>query len=142
MAAAFEQTLSDDPATPLLLMGTDAPMLDAAQLGLAAAALRDRPAVFVPALDGGYALVGLRHPVPALFGGMVWSTAQVMAETRTRLAAAGLAHTELPPVADIDVPADLLHLPADWLSALASSPRSRPGRHCGTTWRDARSPQR
>jgi rSAM/selenodomain-associated transferase 1 len=122
MAAAFEQTLSAEPETPLLLMGSDAPALDAAALRLAAEALRARPAVFVPALDGGYALVGLRAPAPALFSGMVWSTPRVMAQTRVRLADAGLAHTELPAVADIDEPADLIHLPAGWRSVLPAEP--------------------
>jgi rSAM/selenodomain-associated transferase 1 len=119
MAAAFGQTLASDPATPLLLMGSDAPALDAALLRRAAAALRVQPAVFVPALDGGYALVGLQAPLPALFCDMRWSTPQVMAETRARLAAGGVAHAELPAVADIDEPADLVHLPPGWMDALA-----------------------
>ena len=99
-----------------LLIGTDAPRLDAARLHQAAEALREVDAVFVPALDGGYALVGLRaHPQPALFQGMVWSTPRVMAETRQRLQAAGLRHLELDPVGDVDEPDDLVHLPAGWL---------------------------
>jgi rSAM/selenodomain-associated transferase 1 len=122
MAAAFEQTLCAEPGTPVLLMGSDAPALGAAQLRRAAAVLRERPAVFVPALDGGYALVGLSTPAPALFNGMVWSTPRVMAQTRLRLAAAGLAHAELPAVADIDEPADLKHVPAGWLCDLPAEP--------------------
>jgi rSAM/selenodomain-associated transferase 1 len=43
----------------VLLIGTDAPSLDANVLRAAAAALGGHDAVFVPALDGGYALVGL-----------------------------------------------------------------------------------
>ena len=78
--------------------------------------LDDADAVFVPALDGGYALIGLRCAAPTLFSGMAWSTASVMADTRERLAAAGLSHIELPPVADIDEPADLVHLPPGWCS--------------------------
>ena len=100
----------------ILMIGTDAPAIDAALLRQAAQALDDTDAVFVPALDGGYALIGLRQPVPPLFAGMVWSTASVMAVTRNRLLAAGLRHTELAPVADIDEPADLAHLPAGWLA--------------------------
>jgi rSAM/selenodomain-associated transferase 1 len=122
MAAAFEQTLASDPTTPLLLMGSDAPGLSAALLCQAAAALRAHAAVFVPALDGGYALVGLRALVPTLFSKMVWSTPQVMADTRARLAAAGVAHVELPAVADIDEPADLVHLPPGWLDAPDAQP--------------------
>lgn len=99
-----------------LLIGTDAPRLDAARLRQAAEALRKTDAVFVPALDGGYALVGLRaRAQPALFQGMAWSTPRVMADTRQRLQAAGLRHVELDPVGDVDEPDDLVHLPAGWL---------------------------
>ncbi len=116
MARVFAQHAAAGPL-PLLLMGTDAPALDAALLRRAAAALQDHDAVYVPALDGGYALVGLRRPAPSLFAGIAWSTPQVMAQTRAALAAAGLRHAELPPVADIDEPADLARLPPGWLPA-------------------------
>jgi hypothetical protein len=114
MAQALDIALDVSPRA--LLIGTDAPALDTAMLRRAASALDAVDAVFVPALDGGYALVGLRRPAPSLFDTMVWSTANVMAETRLRLAAAGLRHVELPPLADIDEPADLVHLPAGWLA--------------------------
>jgi rSAM/selenodomain-associated transferase 1 len=97
-----------------LLIGTDAPALTGMRLAEAAAALATHDAVFVPALDGGYALVGLRRATPALFSGIAWSTPQVMAQTRERAAAAGLRWAELTPLADIDEPADLVHLPAGW----------------------------
>lgn len=101
---------------PLLLIGTDMPGLDATVLQAAAAQLSEHDAVLVPALDGGYGLVGLRQATPAalqtLFEDMSWSTATVMATTRQRLAAAGLRHAELPVLPDIDEPADLQHLPA------------------------------
>lgn len=124
-----------------LLMGTDAPALDAARLRQAARALDEHDAVFVPALDGGYALVGLRRPGPTLFLDMTWSTPTVMAVTRERAAAAGLRWAEMASVADIDEPADLQHLPAGWtgergpapsLSGRAARPRSasRASRGC------------
>lgn len=97
-----------------LLIGTDAPQVDADVLREAASALQGHDAVFVPACDGGYALVGLRRSAPALFMGMSWSTPQVMAQTRQRLAACGLRHAELASVQDIDEPPDLVHLPAGW----------------------------
>jgi uncharacterized protein len=101
-----------------LLMGTDAPALDAAMLTAATQALDGADAVFIPALDGGYALVGLRAPAAALFEGMAWSTPGVMQATRERARAAGLRLAELAPVADIDEPADLVHLPPAWRAAL------------------------
>ena len=104
-------------ARSVVLIGTDAPGLTAATLRLAASALDTADAVFVPAADGGYALIGLRRPVPALFEAMPWSTSELMARTRERLALAGALHRELPVLHDIDEPADLVHLPAGWLSS-------------------------
>ena len=112
MARAFERHLLNHKAA--LMIGTDAPAIDTAMLQRAAHALSDADAVFIPALDGGYALIGLRQSAPSLFTDMAWSTATVMAHTRERLRAAGLRHIELPPVADIDEPADLQHLPPGW----------------------------
>lgn len=93
---------------PLLLTGTDSPPLTAGHLRRAALALLDGDeAVFHPAEDGGYVLVGLRRPQAALFEGVAWSTDAVMAQTRQRAAAAGLPLRELETLWDLDVPADL-----------------------------------
>jgi rSAM/selenodomain-associated transferase 1 len=94
-----------------LLIGSDLPALDAPRLRQAAAALDSHDAVFVPALDGGYGLVGLRRAEPRLFEGMAWSRTDVMARTRERARDAGLRWAELPAVADIDEAADLRYLP-------------------------------
>ena len=133
MSHVFEAGFAQG-GSPILLLGTDAPELGAAMLRQAAAALHSHQAVFVPAHDGGYALVGLRAAPPgllsallhAVFSGICWSTPQVMAQTRQRLAAAGLQHMELPPVHDIDEPADLRHLPAGWLVSLSSPTLAAP----------------
>lgn len=114
MHRAFERVLAVHDAA--LLIGTDAPALIADRLREASAALQNADAVFVPALDGGYALVGLRQPCEALFRDMRWSTSTVMAETRQRLQAASLDWVELAPVNDIDEPADLVHVPEGWLT--------------------------
>jgi rSAM/selenodomain-associated transferase 1 len=105
----------------VLLIGTDAPALDAAVLREAAQELHDHDAVFVPALDGGYALVGLRRADARWFSGMRWSHSRVMQDTRERLLSAGARWVELAPVADIDEPADLARLPAGWLAALPAA---------------------
>jgi len=112
MAAAFAAH-----AGPLLLIGCDCPALQSADLLAAAAALRDEAAgghdaVFIPADDGGYVLVGLRQPQPSLFAGIDWGSERVMAQTRTRLAGTGLHWLELPPLWDVDRPDDLRRLAA------------------------------
>jgi rSAM/selenodomain-associated transferase 1 len=125
MHRAFERVLAS--GLPALLIGTDAPALDATVLRQAAAALHDGDAVFVPALDGGYVAVGLHRADLRWFSGIAWSTPRVMQHTRERLAAAGQRWAELPPLADIDEPADLVHVPPAWLPAPAgetAAPRS------------------
>jgi rSAM/selenodomain-associated transferase 1 len=107
-----------------LLIGTDAPALSALVLRQASSALLDHEAVFVPAQDGGYALVGQRRADPRWFSDMAWSHNRVMEETRQRLRAAGVRWAELPPVADIDEPGDLMHLPPGWLDNLDNASRT------------------
>jgi uncharacterized protein len=115
MRRAFEHGFAAGAAR-IVLIGTDIPALDAALLRQAAEALRAADAVFAPAADGGYGLIGLRRAAPAtLFDAIPWSTAAVMATTRERLAAARLSHVELALVHDIDEPADLVHLPPGFL---------------------------
>lgn len=58
---------------------------------------------------------------PVLFDGVPWSTPQVTTATREQARAAGLRWTEPAPVADIDEPADLVHLPAAWRDGAAAS---------------------
>jgi rSAM/selenodomain-associated transferase 1 len=121
MHRAFARTLVRHGRA--LIIGTDAPALDAAMLRAASDRLQDHDVVFVPAIDGGYALVGQQRADPRWFSDMPWSTAGVMEETRRRLRTARVRWAELAPVADIDEPADLLHLPAAWREGLPASPR-------------------
>jgi uncharacterized protein len=99
----------------VILIGTDVPALDAAHLRQAAAALAEVDAVITPAVDGGYALIGLHSLEPRLFDALPWSTPQVLALTRERLNECGLRCFEMPVLHDIDEAADLVHLPAGWL---------------------------
>ena len=116
MHQAFVRGLARSPQ--VIVIGTDAPALNAAYLQAASAALSDTDAVIGPAADGGYALIGLHcrgRDWPRLFEHMPWSTERVLALTRERLAAGGLRHTELPTLFDIDEAVDLAHLPPGWL---------------------------
>ena len=92
---------SSSPAGALVI-GTDCPALTPDILREAAAVLREREAVVVPAEDGGYVLIGLRQPALAVFQRVDWSTDKVMAQTRQRLQEAGLTWLELAPLWDVD----------------------------------------
>ena len=114
MARSFARGLEN--YRRVVLIGTDAPMLDASVLRAAAAALKSHDAVIAPAHDGGYVLVGLSQPAPGIFQEIEWSSSRVMAQTRMRIASMKLSLYELPALHDIDEPEDLLHLPPGWLA--------------------------
>ena len=94
-----------------VLIGGDCVSLGAAELrGAVSRLAAGRDAVLGPARDGGYLLVGLRQPRPALFRGIAWGTSAVLAATRRRLRRSGADWAELPPGWDVDTPADLRRL--------------------------------
>jgi glycosyltransferase A (GT-A) superfamily protein (DUF2064 family) len=96
----------------VLLMGSDCPWLGADVLKKADAALDQGAAVvLVPAVDGGYVLVGASVRCGAMFREVPWGTSTVLEITRQRLEAAGLSWLELSPLRDIDRPQDLDLLP-------------------------------
>ena len=88
----------------VLLIGTDAPQLDAGRIRQAQRALQTHPAVFVPAHDGGYVLVGVSRSIPEVFQDIAWSTAEVMPQTRQRLQAAAIDYVELPQYTTLIIP--------------------------------------
>lgn len=116
MARAAQRAL--DQHQPVLLIGIDCPQLNAQSLRDAALLLKTHHAVMHPATDGGYTLLGLAAFDPALFSAIPWSTHQVAALTRERLAALGWRTAVGRTLADIDEPADLVHLPPGWRRAL------------------------
>lgn len=106
MARALHTALAD--SDQVVLIGCDSPMMDLAYVEQAFAALAaGNDAVLGPAADGGYLLIGLRRTIPDLFPGIDWGTDKVLAQTRSRLAAAGTDWIELAVLEDIDEPADL-----------------------------------
>jgi len=95
----------------VILIGADCPVLRARDLRQAARWLAGgSDAVFAPAEDGGYALIAVRRVSPRLFEGIDWGGAQVMAQTRARLAALGWRWRALPEVWDVDRPEDVRRL--------------------------------
>jgi len=102
-----------------VLVGCDCPVLTPADVDEAFDTLEDADAVFLPAEDGGYALVGLSRPLPVLFDAMPWGTAQVMAATLERSRAAGVRSVTLRTVWDVDVASDL----ARWDALRGQAPR-------------------
>jgi len=112
MARAFDRLLATGPA---LLVGSDCPSLGAEDLRAAAGSLVTHDAVFQPAEDGGYVLVGLSRAVPGLFERIHWGEATVMRDTRSRLREAAARWREMPVRWDVDRPEDYRRLLASGL---------------------------
>jgi uncharacterized protein len=105
---------------PVIVIGTDCPLLTADHLRDAAEVLRGgSDAVIFPAQDGGYVLIGLRRPIPELFARMAWSSDGVMMETRQRLRHLGLSWREpVHDLWDVDRPTDVMRMRREGLTEL------------------------
>ena len=103
MARAFDAM----PPGPTVLVGSDIPELTTGHIARAFTALGRVDAVFGPAADGGYWLVGLstraRRTKP--FNGVAWSSPQALADTVRNLDN-GHSVAMLETLSDIDVGAD------------------------------------
>ncbi len=90
-----------------VLIGSDCPALRPEDLRRAARLLAGgADAVFAPAEDGGYALIGARRVTRGMFEGIRWGESDVMAKTRRRLRSLGLSWRELRTLWDVDRPED------------------------------------
>jgi uncharacterized protein len=103
LAAAFGQAYARLPV-PMILIGMDTPQVGR---GLLEAAIRPlvkgtADAVFGPAADGGFWLLGLRQPDPALLLGVPMSAADTGQAQLARLTGAGLRVREFPECTDVD----------------------------------------
>jgi rSAM/selenodomain-associated transferase 1 len=119
MRAALDSALAR--GTRAVLVGTDCPMLDVAYIARAVGALETSDAVFGPAEDGGYVLVGLSRRVDA-FSGVPWGAPDTMAATRRMLASSRAVWEELPTLWDVDEPRDL----ARWQAVESGRAGDRP----------------
>jgi rSAM/selenodomain-associated transferase 1 len=90
------------------LIGTDIYGLSHDTLEAAFDALSGKDLVIGPALDGGYYLIGMKTPHPALFDDITWSTDQVLAESLERSRALNIDYALLEQLRDIDTLEDLV----------------------------------
>ncbi|HEY7608030.1 MAG TPA: TIGR04282 family arsenosugar biosynthesis glycosyltransferase [Alphaproteobacteria bacterium] len=88
LGARMARSFARLPPGPAVLIGSDIPSLARAHIAAAFAALGRHDAVFGPAEDGGYWLVGERRlrAMPRLFRAVRWSSADALADTLANLA--------------------------------------------------------
>ncbi len=108
LGARMGRVFRDLPPGPVVIIGSDIPGITRDHINQAFGRLAVGEAVFGPAADGGYWLIGLaRRQVSAkalvrrLFRGVRWSTSHALDDTRTNLPP-GLEAAPLPILEDVD----------------------------------------
>lgn len=102
MAGAFARVFTQGPPGPVVLIGADIPGVRARHVALAFRRLGAHDAVFGPATDGGFWLIGFRRPPPGtVFAGVRWSTPNALADTLANLDGLNVA-PPLETLADVD----------------------------------------
>jgi uncharacterized protein len=124
MAAVIGAELAAGAAA-VVVVGTDCPEVDAAVVTAAFDQLATHDAVFGPAADGGYYLVGIARgaadrALGPLFSDVPWSTDRTLAVTLERAAAHGVSVALLAELSDVDTA-------ADWSAWLDRAPDSGDG---------------
>ena len=106
LASAFDELLAGDGEIAVII-GSDSPDLPVQYIKRAFLKLKHKDVVLGPAADGGYYLVGLRKPPPAIFEDIEWGGPTVLSRTIERIQSQGLTLSLLPLWYDIDTPASL-----------------------------------
>jgi rSAM/selenodomain-associated transferase 1 len=106
MLAAL-QHVHEQGHSPLLLIGTDIPLLRPQHLQDAFRALTRSDLCFGPTEDGGYYLLGCHEPNALIFDDVPWGSSQVLATTLRRAKWAQQSCELLEELYDVDTPEDL-----------------------------------
>ncbi|MDJ0630477.1 MAG: TIGR04282 family arsenosugar biosynthesis glycosyltransferase [Rhodobacter sp.] len=113
LGARMGRILRRFPPGPVVIIGGDIPGIRPAHIARAFAALGGHEAVFGPATDGGYWLVGLKRSAPppaTLFRNVRWSSEHALADTVATLPGYRIALTDT--LMDVDTANDLAALSA------------------------------
>lgn len=109
LADAFESALVVAGGAPVVMVGSDAPGLTPRHVrgALDRLAARPRSVVVGPSRDGGLYLLATTAPIPGLASRVRWCRRGTFASLARLLARGGRKRIDLPPLRDLDRPADL-----------------------------------
>ena len=86
----------------VIIIGSDCIQLKESLIENAFSKLDNFDIVLGPALDGGYYLIGVKHPFDYIFDGIPWSTSEVLDKTLQKILSSGLSCHLLQELSDID----------------------------------------
>lgn len=116
MSRAFGSAFRDG-ARAVVIVGTDCPGLTSELVRNAFELLETTDLVLGPAYDGGYYLIGLRHPAAHLFTDIPWGSETVLQDTLRRAEDSLSSYKLLRTLHDVDRPDDL----ATWHGIVGAS---------------------
>lgn len=101
LQAAFDEVFARG-ASSAIVAGTDCVEMTQQSFAAAEAVLTGADVALGPTHDGGYYLLALKRPQPALFQAIEWSSPRTLEQTLARAAAAGLTVKLLETCHDVD----------------------------------------
>ena len=104
------QRLTAERYAGCIFVGTDAPELSRNDVAWAVQEIYQSCYAMIPAMDGGYVLLGIPAGKVSLFQGIAWGTSRVARQTRIAALRHGMVISELPALHDIDRYDDLIAL--------------------------------
>ena len=129
LGARMARAMAGAGRGPVVILGTDTPQVEPQDVAEAFTRLGAADAVFGPADDGGYWLIGLarRRPALRLFEGVRWSTEHALADTAASLPSGFQVHY-LRTLTDVDDADALRRMRAAWGEVRRGpwAPRSAP----------------
>ncbi|MFT5286937.1 MAG: rSAM/selenodomain-associated transferase 1 [Planctomycetota bacterium] len=124
----FDNELIGTVGSSAVAVGSDAPLISTELIGQAHDRLQaGADLVLGPDAGGGYYLIGMNQPQPALFLEIEMSTSNMRQRTVELADRLALKVEQLPPLYDVDVERDLMQLRGD-LAQLDASSESFPAR--------------
>jgi rSAM/selenodomain-associated transferase 1 len=130
IAAAFDDAYATAPV-PAVLIGMDTPQVTPGLLETVARPLAtgEADAVFGPAADGGFWLLGLRRPDPQLILGVPMSAGHTGQAQLGRLRAARLRVRQVPELVDVDTAQDAARVAREAPGSRFAATRAMLGGH-------------
>jgi rSAM/selenodomain-associated transferase 1 len=111
MSAAFQFCFEE--CTKAVIIGSDCPGLSPDYIHEAFELLDQCDIVFGPSTDGGYNLIGMNNLIPDIFESILWSTSEVLSQSKDIADRLSLSYSIMHPLTDVDHVEDLDNYP--WL---------------------------
>ena len=123
-AGQFQNALSAERKTKVVVIGADCPQLSVTEIQTAFDKLDAHDVVIGPSTDGGYYLLGMQGGLAEVFDDIDWSTSNVLPQTTQRLDQQNKSYALLSAKTDVDDETALRQMLADLTPKTTEEPAS------------------